>query len=40
MLKGSITIRIPNPHQSTVSKELLHRILRQAHITKEEWEQL
>ena len=40
MVKESITIRIPNPHQGTIGKELLIRILRQAHISKEDWEQL
>jgi hypothetical protein len=40
MVKGSITVRIPNPHQSDIGRELLARILRQAHIDKQEWEQL
>lgn len=40
MIKGSITIRIPNPHQGIIGRELLMRILRQAHISREEWEQL
>jgi predicted RNA binding protein YcfA (HicA-like mRNA interferase family) len=38
MIKGNLTIRIPNPHQADIGKELLARILRQAGITKEEWE--
>jgi len=38
MVKGDITIRIPNPHQIDIGKELLARILRQAKISKEEWE--
>jgi predicted RNA binding protein YcfA (HicA-like mRNA interferase family) len=38
MIKGNLTIRVPNPHQADIGKELLTRILRQAGITKEEWE--
>lgn len=38
MLKDDITIRLPNTHGGDVGKELLARILRQAHISKEEWE--
>jgi len=40
MVKGEITIRIPNPHQKDIGKELLARILRQAGINKEEWKEL
>ena len=40
MVKGEITIRIPNPHHSDIGKELLKRILRQAEINKDEWEDL
>ena len=40
MIKDNTTIRIPNPHQSDIGKELLSRILRQADITKREWENL
>jgi predicted RNA binding protein YcfA (HicA-like mRNA interferase family) len=40
MIKGSNTIRIPNPHQPDIGRELLARILRQAGITKIEWERL
>jgi len=38
MVKGNITLRLPNPHQSDIGKDLLARILRQAGITIEEWE--
>ena len=34
------TIRIPNPHQGDIGKELLIRILRQAGISRDEWESL
>lgn len=40
MLKGEITLRVPNPHQSDIGKELLSRILKQAKIDRETWEKL
>jgi predicted RNA binding protein YcfA (HicA-like mRNA interferase family) len=40
MLKGDITICIPNLHKADIGKELLVRILRQAGINKDEWEKL
>lgn len=40
MLKGDLTLRIPNPHQGDIGKELLARILRQAGIDKADWENL
>lgn len=40
MIKGEITLRLPNPHQSDIGKELLAKILRQAKIDKGEWENL
>jgi predicted RNA binding protein YcfA (HicA-like mRNA interferase family) len=40
MVKGNITLRIPNPHQSDIGKDLLMRILRQAGIDKNDWEKL
>lgn len=40
MIKGSVTLRVPNPHHSDVGKELLTRILKQAKIDKEIWERL
>lgn len=40
MSKGTITVRLPNPHKSDVGVELLTRILRQAHITRKDWEAL
>jgi predicted RNA binding protein YcfA (HicA-like mRNA interferase family) len=38
MVKGDKTIVIPNPHRGDIGMELLARILRQAGITREEWE--
>jgi hypothetical protein len=40
MVRGPITLRIPNPHRGDIGVELLGRILRQASISKEEWEKL
>lgn len=40
MIRGDRTLRLPNPHQSDIGKELLARILRQAGIDKDEWEGL
>ncbi len=40
MIKGDITLRLPNPHQSDIGRELLARILRQARIERDEWERL
>ncbi|WP_017718173.1 type II toxin-antitoxin system HicA family toxin [Kamptonema formosum] len=40
MKKGNITLILPNPHQGEIGRELLARILRQAEISKEEWESL
>lgn len=40
MKRGDITLTIPNPHKSDISKGLLARILEQAGISREEWEQL
>jgi len=40
MIKGDVTLRVPNPHRSDIGKELLARILRQARIQRDEWEEL
>ena len=40
MIKGETTLRIPNPHQSDIGKELLARILRQAGVDRDTWESL
>lgn len=40
MVKGSRTLRLPNPHQGDVGKELLSRLLQQAGIDRDEWEKL
>jgi len=40
MVRGEVTVRIPNPHTGDIGKELLARILRQAGIPPEEWQGL
>ena len=40
MLRGTLSLTLPNPHQGEISMSLLNRILKQACITKEEWEAL
>ena len=40
MVKGDITIRVPNPHQADIGRELLMRIVRQAGVNKDDWEKL
>lgn len=39
MVKGNVTLRIPNPHQGDIGRELLARVLRQAEISRDEWEE-
>jgi predicted RNA binding protein YcfA (HicA-like mRNA interferase family) len=38
MVRGSVTLRIPNPHRADIGRELLSRILRQAGIDRDTWE--
>ena len=40
MLRGTIRLRLPNPHRRDVGRELLSRILKQAGIDKDSWENL
>lgn len=40
MIKEEITVRLPNPHGGDVGREFLRRILRQAQVSREEWERL
>ena len=40
MQRGDVTLHIPNPHQEDISQTLLQRILKQAGISREEWEAL
>ncbi len=40
MLKDKLRLIIPNPHQGDISKSLLAKILKQAEISRDEWESL
>jgi len=40
MIKGNLTLTLPNPHRGDIGRELLIRILRQAGISREDWEKL
>ena len=40
MIKGTRRLRIPNPHRSDISTDLLAEILRQGGIDRTEWERL
>lgn len=40
MVKGNLTLTIPNPHGKDIGREFLAKILHQAGITREEWESL
>jgi len=38
MVRGQVTLTIPNPHQGDIGRELLSRILRQAGLSRADWE--
>ena len=40
MKKDALKIRLPNPHQSEIGRDLLVRILKQGNIEKTTWENL
>ena len=40
MAKGNLTLVIPNPHRQDIGRNLLARILRQAGISRKDWETL
>lgn len=40
MIRNNFKLRIPNPHRGDISKHLLAEILRQAGISKGEWNKL
>lgn len=40
LVRDSLRLRLPNPHQGDIGRDLLARILKQAAITREEWEAL
>ena len=40
MIRGTLRLRIPNPHEGDISRDFLGRLLRQAGISREQWEAL
>lgn len=38
MVRNNQRVALPNPHEGTIGVNLLARILRQAGVTREEWE--
>ena len=40
LIKDNIRLTIPNPHQGDIGVDLLSRILKQAGISREEWNKL
>ena len=40
MIKDKLRLTLPNPHQSDIGINLLNKILKQAEISKEDWERL
>ena len=40
MLRGQISLPIPNPHRADIDKTLLAKLLREAGIGRDEWERL
>lgn len=40
MMRENISLRIPNPHQGDIDEDLLVRHLKQAKISRGEWESL
>ncbi|NJL28560.1 MAG: type II toxin-antitoxin system HicA family toxin [Thermoanaerobaculia bacterium] len=40
MVKGTLRVRVPNPHGSDIGRGLLSRILQEAGIDRETWEKL
>ena len=40
LVRGQLRLTLPNPHQKEISKALLARILKQALISRDEWEKL
>jgi hypothetical protein len=40
MIRGMIRLKIPNPHRQDIGIDLLTRILRQAQISREQWQEV
>lgn len=40
LIRGETKLVLPNPHKGDISRSLLVRLLKQAGVTREEWERL
>ena len=40
LVRGDLTLTLPNPHQAEIGRDLLARILRQAGIDRESWDRV
>jgi len=40
MIKGTATLRLPNPHQGDIGEGFLLKILKQGRTSRREWEEL
>jgi hypothetical protein len=40
MVRGQTRLVLPNPHRGDIARPLLAELLRQAGVSKEQWEQL
>ena len=40
MQRGEVTVVLPNPHEVDIGAGLLRRILRQAGVRKQEWDEV
>jgi predicted RNA binding protein YcfA (HicA-like mRNA interferase family) len=40
LVKGNLRLTLPNPHVGEIGKGLLSKILKQAGLSREEWEKL
>ena len=38
MVRGDVVVTVPNPHGQDIGLELLSRVLRQAGVSRKEWE--
>jgi predicted RNA binding protein YcfA (HicA-like mRNA interferase family) len=40
MVRGEVRLALPNPHHGDIARDYLARILRQAGVSRDEWEKL
>jgi predicted RNA binding protein YcfA (HicA-like mRNA interferase family) len=40
LVRGQRKVYVPNPHRGDISKQMLARLLREAEISRDEWEKL